>query len=47
MKTTLKDYVLDREDKYTITCGKCKKYEDTFTKNEKPEDFDWIFHRNK
>lgn len=32
---------------YTIVCKKCKNIEDTFTDNEKPEDFDWFFHRNK
>jgi hypothetical protein len=32
---------------YTVSCKKCKSMEDTFTKNEKSEDYGWFLHRNK
>jgi transposase-like protein len=32
---------------FTINCNKCKKVEDTFTADEKPEDFGWIKYRGK
>lgn len=30
---------LNDKDSYTISCCKCKKVEDTFTKDENPNDF--------
>ena len=38
---------IDVNRSYTVLCKKCKSVEDTFAENEKPEDFGWVFHRNK
>lgn len=38
---------LNDKDSYTISCCKCKKVEDTFTKDENPNDFGWTKYRNK
>lgn len=35
------------DDSYTITCHKCKALEDTFAKNENPEEYGWSFIKNK
>ncbi len=32
---------------YTIVCNKCKSIEDTFEKDENPEDFGWFPNRKK
>ena len=39
---------LDMES-YTISCARCKKIEDTFivSDGDKPEDYGWVFRRNK
>lgn len=41
-----KDFI-NEDNTFTISCSKCKKIEDTFEKDEKPEDFGWILHRNR
>jgi len=38
---------INEDDTYTISCSKCKKVEDTFEKDEKPDDFNWVLYRKK
>ena len=38
---------INNDGTYTVSCSKCKQIEDTFEKDEKPEDFNWVFYRNK
>lgn len=35
------EFINEDETKYTLICSKCKSVEDTFTKDEKIEDFGW------
>ena len=37
----------ENKNSFTISCSKCKKIEDTFENDEKPEDYGWTFHRKK